>query len=191
MTRSLAHIRDASRDDAPAIAAVLREAWRELATQAGWTREQLPRSPAFCQPEWITEGMDRGGRYFVAECATGSTGREGGTDTTGGGTAAIGCVGMGRPMDGASELIRLGVVPASRRGGLGATLVEHVVGEARSLGLARVDLALIAERTELQQWYEKLGFVLTRVEANPRLPFKVAHMSLDLPREVTGRERTS
>ena len=88
-------IREASHDDAAAIAQVLRSAWRSVMKQFGWTKGQLPRSPAYCQPDWITEGLNKGVRFFIATSET----------------KAIGCVGMTAPKDGASELVRLAVVP--------------------------------------------------------------------------------
>jgi GNAT superfamily N-acetyltransferase len=157
-------IREASRDDSAEIAAVIQAAWQIVMRQFGWTQSQLPGSPAYCQPGWITAGMDKGVRFFIAKV----------------GTQAAGCVGMAAPKDNASELVRLAVVPEYKRKGLGAMLVRHIIGQARSIGLARVDLALIAERTDLQKWYEKLGFSLTRIECPANLPFKVAYMAFAL-----------
>jgi N-acetylglutamate synthase-like GNAT family acetyltransferase len=164
MTTPTAQIREAARADAAELAAVIRAAWEPLAKQSGWTQSQLPRCPAFCQPDWITEGFDKGIRFFVAMVEA----------------QAIGCVGMTAPKDGACELIRLAVLPDRTRKGIGATLVEHVICQARSLGLARVHLALLADRTALLQWYEKLGFTLERIEVPAHVPFKVAHMSREL-----------
>jgi len=168
MTSKTMRVREASRDDAAVIATVIRAAWRGVNKQFGLSKKQLPGSPAYCRPEWITKGLDKGVRFFLAEVDA----------------KAVGCVGMTAPKDGASELVRLAVLPAQRRNGLGAMLVEHVVSQALSLGLERVDLALIADRTELLQWYEKQGFTLTRVDSPPHLPFKVAWMS----REVAGQK---
>jgi diamine N-acetyltransferase len=161
------HIRQASAADAAMLAELIREAFADVAARYRLTPENCPRHPSNCQPDWMHEGLAKGVSFFVLES----------------GGLPCGCVGMTSPKDGACELVRLAVRPAYRRGGLGRALVEHVIGLARSRGLARVDLGFHAGSPELRRWYEKCGFVLTRVERPAHLLFEVGFMSLRLARE--------
>ena len=155
------HIREASRADAAAIAAVVAESFKDVAAMFDVTPENCPGFPSFCQPAWIIEGFDKAVRFFVLEV----------------GGAAAGCVGMTAPKDGACELVRLAVLKEHRHGGCGEALVRHVLDQASGLGLRRVDLALVEANARLLQWYETLGFVETHRKWPPHLPFEVAFMS--------------
>ncbi len=51
-------------------------------------------------------------------------------------------------------------------------LASHVLAEAKRLGATRVEIGIIAEHTELKEWYEKFGFIETAAGRFPtcRLP---------------------
>ena len=161
MAGAFIHIREASRADAAAIARVVAESFKDVAAMFDVTPENCPVFPAFCQPGWITEGFDKGVRFFVME----------------NGGVPAGCVGMTAPKDGVCELVRLAVLKEHRHGGCGEALVRHVLDQASGLGLRRVDLALVEANARLLQWYETLGFVETHRKWPPHLPFEVAFMS--------------
>lgn len=157
-------IREAGKEDAVLLASIIRESFKDVADMFGLTREDCPSHPAYCQPSWMDEGFAKGIRFFVVEEAA----------------RPLGCVGMSRPANGECELLRLAVLPQERHKGLGRLLVEHVIEQARSLRLRRVNLALIAGHVQLRQWYEQLGFVLKTVEKPPHLPFEVASMAMEI-----------
>jgi GNAT superfamily N-acetyltransferase len=53
---------------------------------------------------------------------------------------------------------------AARRGqGIGATLMAHIEGEARSRGAARMQLTSNRERVRAHEFYERLGYVASHV----------------------------
>jgi len=55
-------------------------------------------------------------------------------------------------------------VRSDRRGrGLGRALMEHVIGVARARGAARVELTTNARRARAQEFYKELGFVASHV----------------------------
>jgi predicted GNAT family acetyltransferase len=71
----------------------------------------------------------------------------------------------------------LGVLPDDRERGFGKALVEHALSEARRLGVNYVSIGIIAEHTELRDWYKRLGFVEGKTKGFPHLPFCVTFMS--------------
>jgi GNAT superfamily N-acetyltransferase len=56
----------------------------------------------------------------------------------------------------------LGVVASARRQGIGETLMQSVLEEARGRGMREVRLEVIRENTRAVPLYERLGFELTR-----------------------------
>jgi N-acetylglutamate synthase-like GNAT family acetyltransferase len=88
-----------------------------------------------------------------------------------------GCVALERANTDVACLERLAVLPHHRRRGFGKALIEHALSEARRLGVNSVSIGIIAEHTELKDWYRKLGFVEGESKESPDLPFGVTYMS--------------
>jgi ribosomal protein S18 acetylase RimI-like enzyme len=63
--------------------------------------------------------------------------------------------------------------------------VDFVIARATSLGLARLNLDLIAANARLRRWYEGMGFVFTGKRTVEGIPFEIGSMTLNLPR-LTG-----
>lgn len=157
-------IRQATPDDAPLLAALIRAAFRDVAERFGLTPENCPTHPSNCTEGWVRDAMARGVRCYVLE----ADGRP------------AGCVGLELADEEAAYLERLSVLPEFRRRGFGAALVAHVGQEARRLGRRRLQIALIADHRDLRHWYKKLGFRETGVRRFEHLPFDVLFMSLNL-----------
>ena len=176
-------LRLATRDDAPLLAALVRDAFRPVAEEFGFTPENWPRHASFTPPERILELMDDGHRYVILEC----------------GGAPCGCIAYryvasdpsappdarprvaGRPVEAATLHLRhLGVVPAWRGRGLGRALLEHAVAEGRRLGARQVTLGIAAVDLSLQHWYERRGFTLTETLPYDGMPCQVTWMALAL-----------
>jgi len=75
---------------------------------------------------------------------------------------ALGCVGLRRFSDGACEMKRLYVVPASRGHGVGRALAEGIVAQGRRLGYKRMLLDTLEFMRNAQALYVSLGFEPTR-----------------------------
>jgi N-acetylglutamate synthase-like GNAT family acetyltransferase len=157
-------IRQATRDDVPLLAEVIRVAFRDVADRFALTAETCPTHPSNCATAWIEKALDKGVRYYIGE--------EGGK--------AWGCVALERADPEVCYLERLAVLPEFRRKGLGKALVDHVLAEARALGARRVEIAIIAEQRELGAWYQRLGFLPTKSARFDHLPFQVSFMSRSL-----------
>jgi N-acetylglutamate synthase-like GNAT family acetyltransferase len=157
-------IRKASEEDCVLVTELIRRSFQDVAIRFGLTAENCPKHPSNCAVEWIKADMDQGATYFVSEDQ---------------GTAA-GCVGLERKDSSTCYLKRLAVLPEHRRKGFGAALVNRVLTEALSLDVARVDIGVIADHTDLKRWYVRLGFVELETKHFPHLPFAVTFMTRDL-----------
>jgi GNAT superfamily N-acetyltransferase len=154
-------IRKGTSEDIDILAETIRGSFRDVAERFGLTAENCPRHASFCRLDWIEKDMDRGVTYFVLES-------EG---------SAAGSVAVERAKPEVCYLERLSVLPHQRRRGFGKALVARVLSEARGLGCRRVGIGVIADQTELKDWYRRLGFVETENREFPHLPFLVTFMT--------------
>lgn len=90
----------------------------------------------------------------------------------------VGCVAYESPAPGRAYLNRLSVLPGQRGKGAGARLVQHVIEHARARGVASISIGVIGEHTQLQRWYNKLGFKDGETKRFAHLPFSVKYMTL-------------
>jgi hypothetical protein len=52
-----------------------------------------------------------------------------------------------------------------------------VLAEAKRSGARHVSIGIIAQQTELKNWYQKIGFVEAETKEFAHLPFRVTFMS--------------
>ena len=156
-----AKIRICTEEDARVLAETIRKSFQDVAERFGLTPENAPRHPSNCTVDWIREDMKGGVSYFAIENRN----------------HVVGCVALERPNTEVCYLERLAVLPDQRRHGFGKALVNHVLSEAKHLGVDYVSIGIIAEQTELKDWYKGLGFVEGESKEFPHLPFRVTFMS--------------
>jgi N-acetylglutamate synthase-like GNAT family acetyltransferase len=135
-----------------------------VAERFGLTEGNCPRHPSNCRADWVERDMDRGVVYYALE----SDGR------------VAGSVALEFVRPGLCNLERLAVLPEHRKRGFGRALVCHVFAEARKLGCDTVRIGVIAEQTELKDWYRGFGFIETETRDFAHLPFRVTFMTVEL-----------
>ncbi len=139
----------------------IRKSFRNVAERFGLTLENAPLHPSNCNEYWIQADMNRGVTYFVMENEN----------------QIAGCVACEMTSPDVCYLERLAVLPDHRQRGYGKALVHHVLSKARELGASCVNIGIIAEHTELKNWYRKIGFVEEESKKFLNLPFSITFMS--------------
>jgi N-acetylglutamate synthase-like GNAT family acetyltransferase len=157
-------IRICTKEDTRVLTETIRRSFQDVAERFGLTLENAPRHPSNCTVDWIRKDMERGVTYFAIENKN----------------HVVGCVALERANPEVCYLERLAVLPDHRRCGFGKALVNHVLSESELLGVHRVSIGIIAEQTELKNWYKGLGFVEGESKEFPHLPFRVTFMSYDI-----------
>jgi GNAT superfamily N-acetyltransferase len=153
-------IRTARNDDAERLATLIASAFVDVAERFGLTRENCPGHTSFISADEVRRGMGFSNRYFMAS--------DGGVP--------CGAIAIRMPCAGISIVEKVAVLPAFRRCGIGRCLMEHTIGEARQCGATAVEIGIIAAHAELRSWYERLGFLPTRLMHYDHLPFDVLHL---------------
>ena len=156
-----AMIRICTEEDTVVLTETIRKSFQDIAERFGLTQENAPRHPSNCTMDWIRKDMERGVTYFAIEDKN----------------HVVGCVALERANTEVCYLERLAVLPDHRRHGFGKALVDHVLSEAKHMGVNYVSIGIIAEHTELKDWYKRLGFIEGENKEFPDLPFGVAVMS--------------
>ena len=93
---------------------------------------------------------------------------------------AAGCVGFEKFNSDFCYLERLCVLPEYGRKGFGKSLVHHVIAQANLFGAKQINIGIIADDTELNRWYKRLGFIEGETEEFLHFPFRVTFMTYDI-----------
>lgn len=158
-------ITDAGGDQAELLAAIIRQAFRDVARRMGLTPENAPTHPSNCTPEWIRGDLAKGLSYYLLEIDR----------------VPCGCVALelaAQPDVGYLE--RLALLPAYRGKGYGKALALHALEKARLRGCSLVSIGIIAHDARLKAWYAGLGFIEHKRQQLRHLPFEVLFMTKTL-----------
>ena len=156
-------IHTCTEEDASVLAGTIQRSFQDVADRFGLTRENAPRHPSNYTVDWVLKDMNRGVVYFVLK----DNGR------------VVGCAALEAAGSDICYLERLAVLPEHRKQGFGKTLVDHILSEARVRKARSVNIGIIAEQTELKDWYRRIGFVEGESKDFPHLPFRVTFMSYE------------
>lgn len=157
-------IREATLKDRNLLSKIISESFHDVAQRFSLTMDNCPKHPSNCTTSWIEYDMARGVQYFISYY----------------GENPAGCVGVECPNTDVCYLERLSVLPAMRGKRFGSDLVKHALDFSASKGAKKVSIGIIAEQTELREWYEKFGFVEVQVKSFHHLPFRVCLMEFDI-----------
>jgi N-acetylglutamate synthase-like GNAT family acetyltransferase len=160
-------IRQTTNEDIATIAMLVSTSNKDVAARFGLNIENCPRHPSFCNEAWIQADLARGERYFILEKDH----------------EPIACVAYENPSPTLAYLNRLSVLPAHRRKGAGAHLVQYIVSLAQDSDIKTISIGIIGGHVALQRWYTKLGFMSGETKSFPHLPFPVTYMSVTVHRK--------
>ncbi len=160
-------IRACTQEDIAILVKIIRTSFKDVAERFGLNQENAPRHPSNCTEDWIQKDMERGVTYFIIENQY----------------SPVGCVALEPANSDACYLERLAVLPNHRRRGFGKALIAHVLSKAKLLGAHRVSIGIIAEHTELKDWYRRIGFIEGESKEFPHLPFRVTFMSYEVDKD--------
>jgi len=158
------HIIKAGRDNTALLASLVRRSNKDVAQLLHLTIANAPKHPSFCTEDWIRTDFDRGQEYFLA------------TEKD----EVTGCVAFEQPDEDTAYLNRLSVVPEYRNRGTGASLVQHIINYSKSKSIKNVSIGIIAEHSQLKEWYLKMDFVEGATQKFDHLPFNVLYMRYTL-----------
>lgn len=116
---------------------LIRSAFATVAEERGFTEATVPDHTAYTSRLDLEQLQARGARFFLARVDD----------------QPAGCVVLapGRRAD-RPTLQKLAVLPAHRQGGIGRTLVQRVIAEARLAGAESLGIAIIDDDTRLKAW---------------------------------------
>jgi N-acetylglutamate synthase-like GNAT family acetyltransferase len=157
-------IRTCTREDIEILVKTIRSSFKDVAERFELTQQNAPHHPSNCTEDWIQKDIERGVTYFIIEHEN----------------SPVGCVALELANSEVCYLERLAVLPNHRRRGFGKALVAYALSEAKLLGAHRVSIGIIAEQTELKNWYKRIGFVEGESKEFPHLPFRVTFMSYEV-----------
>ena len=159
-------IRKAERSDLSVCAGVIRNSFRTVADEFGFTEENAPRFTAFATTEErLVWQMDTERRLMYLDEEDG---------------VVRGYYSLRLLDPGECELGNLAVLPEYRHGGIGGRLLEHAKETARAQRCGVMRLGIVEENTVLRKWYERYGAVHTGTEKFDFFPFTCGYMMIPL-----------
>lgn len=143
---------------------LIRNAHKDVAKRFALRADNCPKHPSNCTDQWIENDFERGVVYYLAEIDG----------------VPAGCVALEHAAAELGYLERLSVLPRYRKKGLGMKLTRYLFERARQSGIRTIGIGIIAQFTELKNWYEKIGFIPGETKTFPHLPFQVLLMRYTL-----------
>ena len=158
-------IREATHADIPRCVEIIRQSFRTVADDLGFTEENAPRFTAFATTEErLLYQMDTEKRPMFVYDDNG---------------VLCGYYSLS-VTDKSCELNNLAVLPSYRHRGIGRQLLEHAEKTAEDLGCDTMNLGIVEENTVLRRWYEQNGAVHTGTEKYDFFPFTCGYMKFSL-----------
>lgn len=159
-------IREIKQEDIEACTAVIRESFRTVADEMGFTPDNAPRFTAFATTaERLYAQLADEHRVM---CACYDDGQ------------IAGYYSLQLQGQSECELNNLCVLPRYRHRHIGYELVQDAFVRARTLGCTKMHIGIVEENVRLRRWYERLGFHHTGTKKFDFFPFTCGYMERDL-----------
>ena len=150
-------------NDAQKIADIVSISNKDVAKKFELNSKNASKHPSFYTKEWVISDFEKNEEYFLYE--------ENGI--------SMGCVAFEHPRNDTAYLNRLAVLPQFRHKGIGKKLVEYILEYAKSKGVEKVSIGIIAEHDLLKEWYLDIGFIEVSTKSFEHLPFGVTYMKYE------------
>lgn len=159
-------IREIKDNEIKQCVSVIRQSFKTVADEFGFTQENAPLFTAFATDEakvmmWKNEQHRPMFGYFEND-------------------VLAGYYNLAFTPDGECELGSLCVLPDKRHSGIGAALLEDAMARAKALGSGKLKLSIVEENNVLRKWYEDHGFVHTGTKKFDFFPFTCGYLEKEL-----------
>lgn len=149
---------------------VIRESFKTVADELGFTAENAPRFTAFATTEerlnWHLNGEHRPMYAFCYD------------------NIIVGYYSLLLQDNNECELNNVCVLPAYRHKGIGKVLLNHAFQIAEETGCKKMNIGIVEENVVLRKWYEAYGFVHTGTQKFDFFPFTCGYMEKELQRSL-------
>ncbi len=160
------YIREMEMEEIPECVNVIRTAFKTVADELGFTRENAPRFTAFA-----TDDTRLQYQFLVEHKPMYVYLHEG---------KIVGYYSLAMLDNGSVELNNLSVLPEFRHLGIGEKLVKDAIEKAKSFDKEKMELGIVEENKKLRMWYESLGFIHTGTKKFDFFPFTCGYMEMKL-----------
>lgn len=155
-------IRKAKVEDITQCVEVIKNSFRTVAEEFGFTVENAPGFTAFATTKEKLEAQYKEGRpMFIYEGENGKI---------------LGYYSLYLQENQECELNNLCVLPKYRHGNIGKKLMEHAMDEAKKMGCVVMNIGIVEENKQLRRWYESFGGEHIRSEKYEFFPFTCGYM---------------
>ena len=159
-------IREVFHEDIPACVNIIKQSFKTVADEFGFTEENAPRFTAFATCEerllWHMDGEHRP-MYVYEEAGV-----------------LCGYYSLLIQENHECELNNLAVLPEYRHKGIGKQLLEHAYSAARDHDCKLMNIGIVEENTKLRKWYEENGAVHLGTYKFDFFPFTCGYMRKEL-----------
>ena len=160
------YIREMEMEEISECVNVIRTAFKTVADELGFTRENAPRFTAFA-----TDDTRLQYQFLVEHKPMYVYLHEG---------KIVGYYSLAMLDNGSVELNNLSVLPEFRHLGIGEKLVKDAIEKAKSFDKEKMELGIVEENKKLRMWYESLGFIHTGTKKFDFFPFTCGYMEMKL-----------
>ena len=159
-------IREVFHEDIPACVNIIKQSFKTVADEFGFTEENAPRFTAFAINEerllWQFDNENRP-MYVYEEAGV-----------------LCGYYSLLIQENNECELNNLAVLPEYRHKGIGKQLLEHAYSVARDKDCKLMNIGIVEENTKLRKWYEENGAIHLGTHKFDFFPFTCGYMRKEL-----------